>query len=41
MKALLVETLGPPESLRVAEVAEPVAGPGEAVVEVAYAARAV
>jgi NADPH2:quinone reductase len=38
MKALIAETLGPPETLRVVEWPEPAAGPGEAIVEVAYAA---
>jgi NADPH2:quinone reductase len=38
MKALIAETLGPPETLRVVDAPEPVAGPGEAIVEVAFAA---
>ena len=38
MKALICETLGPPETLRIRDVAEPVPGPGEAILEVAYAA---
>ena len=38
MKALICETLGPPESLRLVDAPEPKAGAGEAVVEVAYAA---
>lgn len=38
MKALICERLGPAENLCVTEIAEPVAGPGEALVEVDYAA---
>ena len=38
MRALICPTLGPAENLIVAEVEPPVAGPGEALVEVAYAA---
>ncbi len=37
-KALICDTLGPASGLRLAEIAEPVAGPGEAVVEVAFVA---
>ena len=37
MKALICPSLGPAENLKVAEVDEPVAGEGEALVEVAYA----
>ena len=37
MRAVLVETFGPPESLAVREVPDPVAGPGEVLVEVAAA----
>jgi len=37
-KALICETLGPASGLRIAEVAEPVAGSGEAIVEVAFVA---
>jgi NADPH2:quinone reductase len=38
MKALICPSLGPVENLKVMDVEEPVAGRGEAVVEVAYAA---
>ena len=38
MRALVVEALGPPESHRVAELPDPVAGPGEVVVDVKAAA---
>ncbi len=38
MKALICPALGPVENLEVMDVEAPVAGPGEAVVEVAYAA---
>ena len=38
MKALVCEALGAPETLRVIDAPEPVAGPAEAIVEVAYAA---
>jgi NADPH2:quinone reductase len=38
MKALICPSLGPPENLEVMDVEPPVAGEGEAVVEVAYAA---
>ena len=38
MKALVCETLGPPENLRLIDLPEPVAGPGEAIVEVVFAA---
>jgi len=38
MKALICPSLGPVENLEVMDVEEPVAGRGEAVVEVAYAA---
>jgi NADPH2:quinone reductase len=38
MKALICPTLGPAENLRVMDVEPPVAGPGEAVVDVAFAA---
>jgi len=38
MKALICPSLGPVENLKVMDVEPPVAGPGEAVVEVAYAA---
>jgi NADPH2:quinone reductase len=38
MKALIAETLGPPETLRVIDAPEPAPGAGEAIVEVAYAA---
>jgi NADPH2:quinone reductase len=37
-KALICATLGPASGLRVAEVEEPAAGPGEAIVEVAFVA---
>ena len=37
MKALICPSLGPAENLRVAEVAAPPAGDGEALVEIAYA----
>jgi NADPH:quinone reductase len=37
-KALLCEALGPASGMRIADVAEPVAGPGEAIVEVAFVA---
>jgi NADPH:quinone reductase len=37
MKALICPSLGPAENLEVMDVEPPVAGPGEAVVEVAYA----
>lgn len=38
MKALICPTLGPPENLKVMDVEPPVAGPGQAVVDVAFAA---
>src|SRR5271155_1667650 len=38
MKALVCPSLGPVENLKIMDVEEPVAGAGEAVVEVAYAA---
>src|SRR5438552_5987841 len=38
MRALICPSLGPPENLIVTDVDPPLAGPGEAVVEVAYAA---
>lgn len=38
MRALLVESLGPPESHRIAELPDPVPGPGEVVVDVKAAA---
>src|SRR5208337_1940042 len=38
MKALICPSLGPAENLKVMDVDPPAAGPGEAVVEVAYAA---
>ena len=38
MKALICERLGPPENLCVTEIVEPAAGPGEALVEVEFAA---
>src|SRR5271166_5368825 len=38
MKALICPSLGPVENLKIMDVEEPVAGAGEAVVEVAYAA---
>jgi len=38
MKALICPSLGPVENLEVRDVEPPVAGPGEAVVEIAYAA---
>jgi NADPH:quinone reductase len=38
MKALICPTLGPAENLQVMDVEPPIAGPGEAVVEVAFAA---
>ena len=38
MKALICRSLGPPETLEVVDVDPPSAGPGEAVVEIAYAA---
>jgi NADPH2:quinone reductase len=38
MKALLCEALGPPETLRLVDAPEPVAGEGEAIVAVAFAA---
>lgn len=38
MLAAVVEAYGPPESVRVAEVADPVAGPGEVVIRVESAA---
>lgn len=37
MKAILLDDYGPVDNLRVGEVAEPLAGPGEVVVRVAYA----
>lgn len=38
MKAVLCEELGPPERLKLVDIPEPEAGPGEVVVNVAYAA---
>ena len=38
MKAVVCERLGPPEDLVLAEIAEPVPGPGEVLVQVAAAA---
>ena len=38
MKAVLCRAFGPPESLSVEDVAEPVPSPGEVVVEIAFAA---
>jgi NADPH2:quinone reductase len=38
MRAVVCQELGPPSALRVVDVADPVAGPGQAVVDVAYAA---
>lgn len=38
MKALVCETLGPVEGLRILDLPEPSAEPGQAIVEVAYAA---
>src|SRR5271166_1632267 len=38
MKALICPSLGPVENLKIMDVEEPVAGAGEAVVEIAYAA---
>ncbi len=38
MKALICPSLGPAENLKLMDLEPPVAGPGEAVVEVAYAA---
>lgn len=38
MKAILCETFGPPETLRLAEIDSPLAGPGEVVVTIAAAA---
>ena len=38
MKALICRSLGPAETLEVVDVDPPSAGPGEAVVEIAYAA---
>ena len=38
MKALICPSLGPAENLKVMDLEPPVAAPGEAVVEVAYAA---
>src|SRR5712664_3991596 len=38
MNALICPSLGPPQNLKVMDIEPPVAGEGEAVVEVAYAA---
>ena len=38
MKALICETLGPAEMLRIVDTPEPTPGEGEAIVEIAYAA---
>src|SRR5208337_2575800 len=38
MKALICPSLGPVENLKIMDVEEPVAGAGEALVEIAYAA---
>src|SRR5271157_6367209 len=38
MKALICPSLGPVENLKVVDLKPPVAGPGEALVEIAYAA---
>ncbi len=38
MKAVLCKRFGPPETLVLEEVEDPVAGPGEAVVEIVSAA---
>ena len=37
MKALVCENFGPPETLRIVDLADPVAGEGEALIEVSYA----
>jgi NADPH2:quinone reductase len=37
MKALVCENFGPPETLKIADLPDPVAGEGEALIEVSYA----
>jgi len=37
MRAIVIDGFGGPEVLRLADIAEPVAGPGEVVIQVAYA----
>lgn len=37
MRALLCQTYGPPETLSVVEIAAPIPGPGEVIVDVAFA----
>ena len=37
MKALVCENFGPPETLRIADLPDPVAGEGEALIDISYA----
>ena len=37
MKALICENFGPPETLRVVDLPDPIAGEGEVLIDVSYA----